>query len=186
MDRRQQKTRAAIFDAFSALLSEKPYSRITIQNIIDRANIGRSTFYAHFETKDDLLEEMCHELFDHIIDGVMNDNHTSDPHMAPGEPDPVFCHLLQHIQANTNHVRDLLTSESSDFFLRYFKASLSTLIANYLLKDHPLSTKVPKDFLLNHISGSFVEMVQWWVRNKMKQTPEELNTYFQDVIFPVL
>ena len=186
MDRRQQKTRMAIFDAFSALLSEKPYSKITIQNIIDRANIGRSTFYAHFETKDSLLEEMCQELFDHIIEGVMNDNHPSDHHMDSNEPDPVFCHLLQHIAANTNHVRELLTSESSDFFLKYFKASLSTLIASYLLKDHPLYKDVPEDFLLNHISGSFVEMVQWWVRRKMKETPEELYRYFQSVISPLL
>ena len=104
MDRRQQKTRAAIFEAFSALLSEKPYSKITIQNIIDRANIGRSTFYAHFQTKDSLLEDMCQELFEHIVDGVMNDNHPSDDHQHTGLPDPVFCHLLEHIAENTNHL----------------------------------------------------------------------------------
>lgn len=62
----------------------------------------------------------------------------ADHHNAPGVPDPVFCHILQHIKDNSYHIKDLLISESSDIFLKYFRDSLRSLISIYILQssDH--------------------------------------------------
>ena len=67
MDRRQKKTRQAIFNAFIKLLSKKNYNNITVGEIIQVADVGRATFYSHFETKDYLLKDLCIELFDHVF-----------------------------------------------------------------------------------------------------------------------
>lgn len=67
MDRRQQRTRQAVYKAFTDLLRCRSYNSITVQEIIDAANIGRSTFYSHFETKDDLLKALCTEIFAHVF-----------------------------------------------------------------------------------------------------------------------
>ncbi len=187
MDRRQQKTRAAIFSAFTALLAEKSYSKITVQEIIDTANVGRTTFYAHFETKDALLQELCEELFGHIIGSAKDCTHTHGLYSDGNAPESVFCHLLQHLQENDKNIIGLLSCESSEIFLRYFKDSLNELVqSQFVNQNRKTNTDIPQDFLINHISGSFVEMVLWWIKNRMKQTPEKLDHYFRSVIEPIL
>ena len=187
MDRRQQKTRAAIFQAFIELLARKSYTRITVQEIIDLANVGRTTFYAHFETKDDLLKALCETLFGHIISSAADCVHTHGLYSDGNAPESVFCHLLQHLQENDHNILDLLSCESSEIFLRYFKDSLNELIQTQFVKQGKIGgTDIPQDFLINHISGSFVEMVLWWVKGRMKQTPEQLDLYFRVVIEPIL
>lgn len=187
MDRRQQKTRAAIFHAFTTLLGHKNYSNITVQEIIDEANIGRSTFYAHFETKDDLLKELCMELFDHIIDSAIDCSHTHGLYSDNSVPNSVFCHLLQHLEENHNNILGLLSCESSDIFLRYFKDSLNELVqTQFINQSRKKNISLPNDFLINHISGSFVEMILWWIKGHRRQSPAELDQYFRAVIEPIL
>lgn len=175
------------FSAFTSLLAEKSYSKITVQEIIDAANVGRTTFYAHFETKDDLLKELCEELFGHIIGSAMDCTHTHGLYSDGSAPESVFCHLLQHLQENDRNIIALLSCESSAMFLRFFKDSLNELVrSQFINQNRKANTDIPEDFLINHISGSFVEMVLWWIRGHRKQTPEDLDRYFRAVIEPII
>lgn len=187
MDRRKQKTRNAIFNAFTALLARKTYAKITVQEIIDAADIGRTTFYSHFETKDALLKDLCEDLFGHIIENSLSLSHRHGLPLNKQEPNSVFCHLLQHLQENNKGICSLLSSESSEVFMRYFKESLAELVElNFIERIGANDLRVPKDLLLRHISVSFVELSLWWIKRGMKETPSEIDAYFSELIEPLL
>ena len=183
MDRRQRKTRTAIFEALISLLYEKSFSKITVGDIIERADIGRATFYAHFETKDFLLKELCDELFCHIFD-CMQTKETEHKHIFECEaPDSVFLHLLVHLKKNDNHILELLLSDNDALFLDYFKKGLKDIIrsSEFALKKSK-EENLPEDFVVNYIAVVFVETVRWWTSGKMKETPEEIYNYFISLI----
>ncbi|MBR3836323.1 MAG: TetR/AcrR family transcriptional regulator [Clostridia bacterium] len=183
MDRRQRKTREAIFNAFTDLLSQKDFSQITVGEIIQRADIGRATFYAHFETKDFLLKELCEELFCHLFD-AMDDQKSGHRHIFDCDaPDSVFLHLFRHLQKNDNNILGLLSCRNNELFLRYFRDGLRQLVENQLqIFDTEKSKKLPRSFFINHIVSTFVETTRWWVDNGMKESPETITELFLTVI----
>lgn len=183
MDRRQRKTRQAIFDAFIELLGKKDFSKITVEQIIDKADIGRATFYAHFETKDYLLKELAEELFCHIFDAT-GAEHNNHKHIfdcsAPSSP---FLHLFMHIKNNDNHILDLLSSGNNQLFLQYFKKGIRDIAKSECRNLSCGKTdQVPTEFLVEHITSSFVTVIQVWVQKGMKETPEKLNSYFTSLL----
>ena len=187
MDRRQQKSRNAILNAFEELLTQYNYNKITVQEIIDKADVGRTTFYAHFETKDALLEELCTNMFHHVFSDHLEVESTHDFSLSEGDSRKIVTHILYHLKDNGATISKLLTGESSDIFLQYFVSYLNKLVVDCLLvgvkRKNPL---VPEGFLMNHVSGSFIIMVQWWIKNGMRETPEDLANYFFAVIDPIL
>jgi AcrR family transcriptional regulator len=185
MDRRQKKSREAIFKAFYSLIAQKKYSEITVQNIIDRADVGRSTFYAHFDTKDALLREMCTELFDHVVRDHDEAEKTHDFSGGVNDTDSVITHILYHIQDNHYNIAGILSGESGGLFLYYFKQYLTEIFKNEL-HGRLRQVDVPEEYLYHHISCSFVDMLNWWMQNGMKQTPETMERYFHRVMAAVM
>ncbi len=187
MDRRQQKTRDAIFDAFIKLLSHKSYSKITVQEIIDLANVGRTTFYAHFATKDELLREMCTDLFDHVFSDSPGIESTHDFSLSSGSTNDMIAHILYHLRDSQRNILGILACESGALLLQFFKEYLNEMIAGGILREHPgEDIGVPDDYLISHISSSFINLVQWWMKCDLKQSPEELSGYFSALISPVI
>ena len=176
MDRRQRKTREAIFSALSELLETYRYELITVQMIIDEADIGRSTFYAHFDTKDDLLRSLCLDIFHHVFYEIL-----------PEETEKIdrenlelkLGHILFHLKKSTQNLKGILQSESGDQFMRYFKEHLEELFKRYT---SVFPSDVPEDFLQHHLIGSFSETVKWWISEGMKHEPETVATYFMKLI----
>ena len=178
MDRRQKKTRAAIFNAFCSLLAKKHYNHITVGEIIELADVGRATFYAHFETKDFLLKELCSELFCHIFDATNADSAPHEHIFKCDAPSSVLLHLFQHLQRNDKNILELLSCQNNELFLRYFKEGLKELIARQ--PDDFSSGKpqeLPESFWIDHVAATLVEAIRWWIENGMKESPEVLARY---------
>ena len=182
MYRRQRKTREAIFHAFTELLSNSDFSQITVGQIIHRADVGRATFYAHFETKDYLLKAFCEELFCHIFDTAADEHHHRHIFDCDGA-DSVFLHLFQHFQRNDNNILALLSSQNNALFLGYFRSNLDLLIDSQLpfLESHK-PQNLPESYWKNHIAASFVETLKWWISSGMTESPETITEYFLQVI----
>ena len=183
MDRRQRKTREAIFNAFTELLSKKNFNQITVGEIIDKADVGRATFYSHFETKDFLLKEFCEELFCHIFD-TENDVNNEHKHIFECDgSDSIFPHLFRHLQKNDHNILVLLSSQNNELFLRYFRTNLETLVeSHFSLFEQKKNKNIPEAFWTNHVVSTFVETIRWWIDNGMNESPETITEYFFTVI----
>ncbi len=163
-------------------MSKKNLSRITVSDIIEKADVGRATFYAHFETKDSLTEELCKELFCHVFDSTQAGNITHKHIFDCDVNESAFFHLLIHIRNNDNRILDLLSCENNELFLRYFKNGVVALVESQYAVFENRNKNLPREYAVNHIASSFVETVKWWLSNGLKQTPETVNDYFLSVI----
>jgi AcrR family transcriptional regulator len=175
MDRRQRKSREAIFNAFSELLLEKSFSSITVKEIIDRADVGRTTFYAHFPTKEALLEEMCADIFDHVFGEQEHGEATHDFSGRPADLRSQLTHLLCHLRDRRSDMTGLIAGKSGDLFMGYLCDCLRSEIS---CVGELFPAGVPREYAETFYVSSFAELVRLWVRGGMAEDPATVAGYY--------
>ena len=186
MDRRQQKTRQAIFQALSGLLTEKRFHQITVEEIAQRANIGRSTFYAHFETKEELLAQMCREIFSHVLAPRLEGEDTHDFSLER-DPYALVTHLLYHIRDKRRDLAAIIAGGQGEGFWGPFQQWVSGPLLERMLEGRDKETlAIPYSFLAGHIVNSLIYLIRWWMEQGMTATPEEMAAIFWKIANPLL
>lgn len=184
LDRRTEKTRHSLLMALSELMQEKKYNNITIQDIIDRANVGRSTFYAHFDTKDELLTcfiENIFEMLNQHITSFVEHNSTQTRFVPVTE-------LFEHIMENSRVIKALMSAESSNILIQKIQFYWNKKIEQYLktLLSEGVEPSVPLDILTNHITSTMIELLKWCLNSNTTYTPQQMDQYFQALINPCI
>ena len=170
-DRRITKTRKAIYDAFLQSLNQKNFETITVQEIIDLADVGRSTFYSHYESKELLLDELCRYLFHHLFE--REENITTEAYLA---------HIFSHFKKNQDHVSSLLLSKN-DYFLRQLQKELEHHVYPMVEADlqviHP---KLPTSYLKHFVVTNFIETLTWWLKKGKDYKEDQVVRFYLDVM----
>jgi len=178
-DRRSQRTRRLLHRAIISLMQEKRYDSITVQDIIDRADVGRSTFYAHFQDKEDLINSNLEEIMDDLsqhLDANAHDNQRIIPTLA------LFKHVReeQHLFEAMRRGRglDLLLEKAQVYWSKRAEARLQSLLP-------PGQTPtVPLSIVVSYISGALSTFLRWWMDNQFSYSAERMDEMFQKVVMP--
>lgn len=177
LDRRSRRTRLMLRDALVDLILEKGYEAITIQEIADRADLARATFYLHYRDKEDLLASSLEELYDELVSRTrLHERITS----LPDQPYSLIA--FQHAQENANLYRILLNGEGLGVIVRRIREHLAAHITNHLrLLAGSRDLSVPPEVLANYLVGALLGMVAWWLDADMPNSAEEMAHAYRQI-----
>jgi AcrR family transcriptional regulator len=179
-DRRSQRTRRVLLEALVSLMQEKRYEAITVQDIIDRADVGRSTFYAHYQDKEDLMAGVLVHMMDVLSRMEGQQSEIGSPRLLPARE------LFEHVQENQQLFKGVVLGRGLELFFEKGQELWSQKITtelNACLPTGQLPT-VPIPLMAHFVSGTMVMMLRWWLDNKMPYSPKEMDDMLQRLVMP--
>jgi AcrR family transcriptional regulator len=185
-DRRVGRSREALHRAMIALVLEKGFEAVTIKDIVERANVGRSTFYAHFAGKEDLLTSEMAEL------RVLLDRHQAAALARDGGIDRrclgFSLALFEHARSYRDIYRVLVGERGSAIVMNRLRGLLADLVRDDLAALAPpeAGDPIPRSALVQFVVGGLIAMLIWWTERDATLAPEAVDAMFRCLTVPAV
>jgi AcrR family transcriptional regulator len=179
IDRRITRTRGMLQHALTSLILKKGYEAITIQDICDEANVGRSTFYAHYTSKDDLKRSGFERLHKELVD------RQREARSAPGDVKDrtlgFSLTMFEHARDHLDLYRALVGGRGGAVSLGQIRQILSDLVRNELAATGGKNSAdiVPPELVVQYVVGAFMAVMTWWLDGGAKLPPKRVDAMFR-------
>jgi len=178
IDRRITRTRGVLQHALTSLILKKGYEAITIQDICDEANVSRSTFYAHYTSKDDLkrrgFEHLRNELVDRQREALATPGDIKDRSL--GFSLTMFEHARDHIDL----YRALVGTRGGTVSLGQIRQILSDLVRNeFATIGKNSADSIPRELIVQYVVGAYMAVLTWWLDGGAKMPPKRIDAMFR-------
>lgn len=182
-DRRIQRTQQMLQEALIALILEKGYEAITVQDLLDKSNLGRSTFYAHYRDKDDLLVSGFGQVFAEFQRGYVQASASpADPEQAARE---LSLYFFRHTGSHGHLFRALIGKQGGEIILEYARKYLSEIVRSYISAPSPAGeSRALVEPLVHYLVSSYLALVTWWLDHENSFSPEQMNALFFQLVKP--
>ena len=179
-DRRTRKTRQILRDTLLRLLKEKRYDDISVQDIIEQADVARSTFYVHYVDKDDLLTGR-HGIFAENLGQQLTAH--ADEHSGSTLSSRAW---FYHIQAQGDILKVIAKDSVSELTMKTLRGIIHESV-RHGMQGHVQSgsePSVPLPLIADYLTDSLMTLIKWWVKDGLKKSPEQMDAMFQQLVMP--
>jgi AcrR family transcriptional regulator len=178
-DRRTRRTRQLLRSALLSLLKEKRYQEISVQDIIERADVARSTFYMHYVDKDDLLtggQGVFAENLGEQLTAHAGENHTS-----------IFSSRawFYHIQAQVPILKVIAKDSAMELAMKTLRGIIHRSFEEGMQTHSQIEkASMPLPLIVDYLTDTLMTLLTWWFKDGMRYTPEQMDEMFQQLVMP--
>jgi AcrR family transcriptional regulator len=179
IDRRARRTRQALHETLMHLVVERGYDAISVSDIVDAANVGRSTFYAHFTDKDDLLRSMASMLRNVLV---------SEHGLVAAETETASDRVLgfsrfmtRHLQEQHDLYRALMRGRAGPIVLDLIRHALCDIVRKELPADAKPDRLPNREVTVQFLVGGYMSVLTWWLDRGAIEPPDEVEAAFREL-----